>query len=165
MTQLLTWSEISFPFKIFVSITWPVSLLKYLPNFEAKGKLIAERKTSENKELNFLVLKLWNKDLQGVSPWSICQVRVDSSGDCGELTQFQATFSLDTLTDSRCNKSKGQQIMAYEPGLACCLSSRVFFENSHIHFFIHLHIVYGCFRAIMESWVLVIETLWPESPK
>lgn len=40
--------------------------------------------------------------------------------------------------------------MAYEPGLVCCLSSKVFFENSHIHFFIHLHIVYGCFC-----------TLWP----
>ena len=36
-----------------------------------------------------------------------------------------------------------------------------FFLNSHIHFFIHLHIVYGCFCTIMESWVLVIETLWP----
>lgn len=78
-------------------------------------------------------------------------MRVDSSGDGGEPTQFQATFPLDTLTDSRCNKSKGQQIMAYEPGLACCLSSKVFFENSHIYFFIHLHIVYGCFHAIMES--------------
>ena len=60
-------------------------------------------------------------------PRRIPQVRVDSSGDGGELTQFQATFPLDTLTDCRCNKSKSQQIMAYEPGLACCLSSKVFF--------------------------------------
>ena len=70
-------------------------------------------------------------------PRRIPQVRVDSSGDGGELTQFQATFPLDTLTDCRCNKSKSQQIMAYEPGLACCLSSKVFFFFKQPHSFLY----------------------------
>lgn len=87
-------------------------------------------------------------------------MRVDSSGDGGELTQFQATFPLDTLADSRCNKSKGQQIMAYEPGLACCLSSKVFFFFKKPHSFLY-SFTYCLWMVLYYNGVLVIETLWP----
>lgn len=67
-------------------------------------------------------------------------MRVDSSGDGGELTQFQATFPLDTLADSRCNKSKGQQLwpMSQVWPAACLVKFFFFLKATFISLFIYI---------------------------